>query len=50
MDHHPAQPVVEGMPAQEYAELVRKGYEAFIAGDKEWLNEHLRENVLWLEP
>ena len=26
------------------AELVRKGYDAFIAGDIEWMNEHLHDN------
>jgi uncharacterized protein len=38
------------MGAQEDAELVRKGYEAFIAGDMEWMNEHLHENVVWHSP
>jgi ketosteroid isomerase-like protein len=38
------------MAAQEDAELVRRGYEAFIAGDMEWLNEHLHENVVWHVP
>jgi uncharacterized protein len=38
------------MPAQEDAELVRRGYDAFIAGDMEWLNEHLHENVVWHVP
>src|SRR5205085_9298847 len=38
------------MSAQEDAELVRRGYEAFIAGDMEWLNEHLHENVVWHVP
>ena len=38
------------MTAQEDAELVRRGYEAFIAGDMEWLNEHLHENVVWHVP
>ena len=28
------------MAAQEDAEVVRRGYEAFIAGDMEWLNQH----------
>jgi uncharacterized protein len=36
--------------AQEDAKLVRKGYEAFIAGDMVWLNEHLHENVVWHVP
>jgi ketosteroid isomerase-like protein len=36
--------------AQEDAELVRRGYEAFIAGDMSWLNEHLHENVVWHAP
>jgi ketosteroid isomerase-like protein len=38
------------MPAQEDAELVRKGYDAFIAGDMEWMNEHLHENIVWHVP
>jgi uncharacterized protein len=38
------------MSTQEDAELVRRGYEAFIAGDMEWLNEHLHENVVWHVP
>lgn len=38
------------MGAQEDIELVRKGYEAFIAGDLEWMNEHLHENVVWHSP
>ena len=32
------------------AELVRRGYDAFIAGDIEWMNEHLHENIVWHEP
>jgi ketosteroid isomerase-like protein len=28
-------------------EMVRTGYGAFIAGDIEWLNEHMHENVVW---
>jgi ketosteroid isomerase-like protein len=31
-------------------ELVRKGYDAFVAGDMEWLNDHLHENVVWHVP
>ena len=38
------------MSAQDDAELVRRGYDAFIAGDIEWLNEHLHENVVWHVP
>jgi ketosteroid isomerase-like protein len=38
------------MAAKEDIELVRHGYEAFIAGDIEWLNEHLHENVVWHNP
>jgi ketosteroid isomerase-like protein len=38
------------MSAQDDAELVRRGYEAFIAGDMEWMNEHLHENVVWHVP
>jgi uncharacterized protein len=29
------------------AELVRQGYDAFTAGDMEWMNEHLHENIVW---
>jgi ketosteroid isomerase-like protein len=36
--------------AQEDAELVRRGYDAFIAGDMDWMNEHLHENVVWHTP
>jgi uncharacterized protein len=32
------------------AELIRKGYDAFVAGDMEWMNEHLHENIVWHEP
>jgi ketosteroid isomerase-like protein len=35
------------MVDKEDIELVRKGYDAFVAGDMEWLNEHLQENVVW---
>jgi uncharacterized protein len=38
------------MSAQEDAELVRRGFEAFIAGDMEWMNEHLDENIVWHVP
>ena len=38
------------MSAQEDADLVRKGYDAFIAGDMVFLNEHLHENVVWHAP
>ena len=38
------------MSAQEDVELVRKGYDAFIAGDMVFLNEHLHENVVWHAP
>jgi ketosteroid isomerase-like protein len=31
-------------------EIVRKGYDAFVAGDIEWMNEHLHENMVWHEP
>ncbi len=31
-------------------ELVRTGYGAFVAGDMEWLNEHLHSNVVWHVP
>jgi uncharacterized protein len=38
------------MGAQEDAALVRRGYEAFIAGDMEWMNQHLHENIVWHNP
>src|SRR5207245_974647 len=36
--------------AQEDVELVRRGYEAFIAGDMVWLDEHFHENIVWHVP
>lgn len=36
--------------AQEDIELVRRGYEAFIAGDMEWMNDHLHDNIVWHVP
>ena len=36
--------------SKEDIELVRKGYDAFIAGDMVWLNEHLHENIVWHMP
>jgi ketosteroid isomerase-like protein len=38
------------MAGPEDIELVRKGYDAFIAGDMEWMNEHLHENIVWHIP
>jgi ketosteroid isomerase-like protein len=38
------------MAGQEDIDLVRKGYEAFIAGDMEWMNEHFHDNVVWHNP
>jgi uncharacterized protein len=35
------------MLGNEDIELVRTGYEAFVAGDIVWLNEHLHENIVW---
>jgi len=35
------------MVDKEDIELVRTGYNAFVAGDMEWLNEHLHANVVW---
>ena len=34
------------MVDKEDIELVRTGDDAFVAGDMEWLNEHLHENVV----
>jgi ketosteroid isomerase-like protein len=28
-------------------EIVRTGYDAFVAGDVKWLNEHMHQNVVW---
>jgi ketosteroid isomerase-like protein len=38
------------MPEHPDAALVRQGYDAFIAGDMEWLNEHLADNIVWHVP
>ena len=35
------------MAGKAEIELVRQGYDAFIAGDMEWLNRHFHENVVW---
>ncbi|HJP67047.1 MAG TPA: nuclear transport factor 2 family protein [Actinomycetota bacterium] len=35
------------MADKEDVEVVRRGYEAFIAADMEWLHEHLHENIVW---
>ena len=32
------------------ADFVRTGYNAFIAGDMEWLNEHFDDTIVWHEP
>jgi len=32
------------------AKIVREGFDAFLAGDIEWLNEHLHENIVWHSP
>jgi ketosteroid isomerase-like protein len=28
-------------------DLVRKGYDAFAAGDMDWLNEHFADDIAW---
>ena len=38
------------MGVQENIEVVRRGYEAFIAGDMVWLHEHLHQNIVWHVP
>ena len=38
------------MLGQEEVELVRQGYDAFIAGDMEWMNQHMHENIVWHVP
>jgi len=38
------------MLGQENIDLVRRGYQAFIAGDMEWMNQHLHENIVWHVP
>jgi ketosteroid isomerase-like protein len=35
------------MAGREEIDLVRRGYDAFVAGDMEWLNDHMHENVVW---
>jgi ketosteroid isomerase-like protein len=35
---------------KEDIEIVRRGYEAFIAGDMVWLDEHLHKNIVWHVP
>jgi ketosteroid isomerase-like protein len=35
------------MISKEDIELVRTGFDAFVAGNVEWLNGHLHENVIW---
>jgi uncharacterized protein len=31
-------------------EIVKRGFDAFVAGDVEWLSEHLHENIVWHMP
>src|SRR5262245_2361016 len=38
------------MLGKEDIDLVRRGYEAFIAGDMEWMNRHLHERIVWHAP
>lgn len=38
------------MVDKEDIELVRQGYDAFIAGNIEWLQQHLHENIVWHVP
>lgn len=38
------------MTVKDDVELVRRGFEAFIAGDMVWLNEHFHENITWHVP
>jgi uncharacterized protein len=38
------------MAGQDDIDLVRHGYEAFIAGDMEWMNEHLHDTIVWHNP
>jgi ketosteroid isomerase-like protein len=38
------------MAGQEDIELVRRGYEAFAAGDMQWMNDHLADDVIWHTP
>jgi ketosteroid isomerase-like protein len=35
---------------KENIELVRRGFDAFVAGNMEWLNEHFHENIVWHVP
>ena len=47
----PIHPIREGddMADHPNAEFVRHGYNAFIAGDMEWLNEHFDDTIVWHE-
>jgi ketosteroid isomerase-like protein len=33
-----------------YADLLRRGYEAWNAGDRSWVLEHLSPEVEWVTP
>ena len=36
--------------SERYADLIRRGYEAWNAGDRSWVLEHLSPDVEWITP
>jgi len=36
--------------SEHYADLIRRGYEAWNAGDRSWVLEHLSPDVEWITP
>jgi ketosteroid isomerase-like protein len=36
--------------SEELVNLVRRGYEAWNSGDREWVLEHMAEDVEWITP
>jgi ketosteroid isomerase-like protein len=36
--------------SERYADLIRRGYEAWNAGDRSWVLEHLSPDVEWVTP
>lgn len=38
------------MVPEEYADLIRRGYEAWNSGDRSWVLQHLAPDVEWVTP
>lgn len=36
--------------SERYVELIRQGYDAWNAGDREWVLEHLSPDIEWVTP